>query len=342
MTDHGLVRIFCSYSAADEKLFRHLEEHLSPLKRSGMVFIWSNRQIQPGADWMAETVRELEAADLILLLVSSSFLNSDFCHDVELSGALEKAERREAIVIPVLLKPCEWNRTVLQNFRCLPRNERPIRKWRLPDEGLLEVAKGIRETVENIRRTKKQKHQGTASTARADAELGPSTETAPFEATPPIADRDEVLEYRTSKDLTAPTKDADDILADPTLTDGEPESHPDINAEIVVEYLLDELGWKLMGSAGLVISQMDETNATGWYMDQYEIHNVEHDPRSDRLSFRATLHFSGDQLEGRMWYGDAITVELSGNAQYHEGEWSLDDYQIEHCWTNTYMDDVPC
>ena len=45
---------------------------------------------------------------MILLLVSADFLASDFCHEVELARALERHDRNEAHVIPIILRPCDW------------------------------------------------------------------------------------------------------------------------------------------------------------------------------------------------------------------------------------------
>ena len=48
------------------------------------------------------------AADIILLLVSSDFLNSDSCYDIEMKRALERHTQGDAKVITIILKPCLW------------------------------------------------------------------------------------------------------------------------------------------------------------------------------------------------------------------------------------------
>ena len=64
------VRVFVSYSHKDESLVHELENHLSVLRRAGVIADWSNRRIAMGADWHREISTALEAADLILLLLS--------------------------------------------------------------------------------------------------------------------------------------------------------------------------------------------------------------------------------------------------------------------------------
>jgi hypothetical protein len=60
-----------------------LDKHLGVLKQENIIKIWWDRQILPGSNWNQEILRELEAADLILLLISANFLNSQFCYQKE-------------------------------------------------------------------------------------------------------------------------------------------------------------------------------------------------------------------------------------------------------------------
>jgi len=70
--------IFYSYSHRDEHLRTKLEEHLSILKWQGLLTTWHDRKIQPGQAWETAIDNQLESADIVLLLVSSSFLAFDY------------------------------------------------------------------------------------------------------------------------------------------------------------------------------------------------------------------------------------------------------------------------
>jgi len=65
------------------------------------------RQAHSGQEWAPEIIRQLDEADIILLLITSSFFGSEFIGRVELARALERHHRDEAIVIPVVLKPAD-------------------------------------------------------------------------------------------------------------------------------------------------------------------------------------------------------------------------------------------
>ncbi|HYO80880.1 MAG TPA: toll/interleukin-1 receptor domain-containing protein, partial [Bryobacteraceae bacterium] len=120
------IQLFCSYSHADDALRRELEKHLDPLRREQLVQLWSDRRIGPGEDWAGEIDTHLERADIILLLVSSDFLASDYCMDIELRRALERHSRGEASVIPVILRPVDWQSSCLGSLQALPPNAEPI------------------------------------------------------------------------------------------------------------------------------------------------------------------------------------------------------------------------
>src|SRR5512147_326229 len=102
------ISLFYSYSHKDEALRDELETHLSLLRRQGFLSGWHDRRIAAGTEWAGQIDHHLEAADVILLLVSSDFLASDYCWDVETRRAMDRHEAGTARVIPVILRPCDW------------------------------------------------------------------------------------------------------------------------------------------------------------------------------------------------------------------------------------------
>jgi len=84
------VKVFFSYSHEDEKLRDELEKHLKPLERQNKIETWHDRKIDPGTDWRKELDAQLNSADIILLLVSPSFVHSDFCYCTELEQARKR------------------------------------------------------------------------------------------------------------------------------------------------------------------------------------------------------------------------------------------------------------
>ncbi|GHO82608.1 hypothetical protein KSZ_06140 [Dictyobacter formicarum] len=98
------VTLFYSYAREDEALRDELEKHLSPLRRQGIISSWHDRRIQPRVEWAQAIDDQLNAASVILFLISPDFLASDYCYGREMRRALERHEAKKAIVIPVLFR----------------------------------------------------------------------------------------------------------------------------------------------------------------------------------------------------------------------------------------------
>nr|VFK30674.1 MAG: TIR domain-containing protein [Candidatus Kentron sp. MB]VFK34245.1 MAG: TIR domain-containing protein [Candidatus Kentron sp. MB]VFK76609.1 MAG: TIR domain-containing protein [Candidatus Kentron sp. MB] len=145
-----MANIFFSYSHKDEGLRNELEVHLAMLKRQGLIRAWHDRRIGAGKDVHSNISDELESADIILLLVSASFLASDYCYDREMTRALEKDKQRTARVIPVILHPCDWHSAPFGSLRATPPDGKPVSMFANQDEALTQVVKDIRAAVEEL------------------------------------------------------------------------------------------------------------------------------------------------------------------------------------------------
>src|SRR5271157_399858 len=138
----GPLRLFYSYSHKDEALRDELEEALALLKRQGLISGWHDRRIGAGEEWKGVIDKNLEEAQVVLLLVSSSFLASDYCWDVETKRAVERHDRDEAKVIPIILRPCDWQGAPFGKIQALPRDGKAITSWLNRDEAFTDVALG--------------------------------------------------------------------------------------------------------------------------------------------------------------------------------------------------------
>ena len=141
------VEIFCAYAHEDELWLQKLETHLSLLKRQGLISLWYDRLILPGADWTKSIDTHLETASVILLLVSANFLASDYCYSVEMKRALERQEASEARVIPILVRPVDWTHAPFAHLQALPTDGKPLASWRNKETALADIAAGIRRVL---------------------------------------------------------------------------------------------------------------------------------------------------------------------------------------------------
>lgn len=161
------VKVFFSYSHKDEALRDELAIHLSMMKRQGVIEAWHDREISAGSEWANAINDNLEVADMILLLVSANFLASDYCYDKEMTRAMERHETREARVIPIILKPTDWNGAPFGKLQALPKNAKPVTTWQDQDEAFLNIAQGIRRVVEEIAKSKPSSSNASGTTTPA-------------------------------------------------------------------------------------------------------------------------------------------------------------------------------
>jgi hypothetical protein len=145
-----MVRLFFSYSHKDEELRDELEKHLASLKHQGIIDTWHDRCIEAGEEWAKKIDDQLHTADIILLLVSADFIASRYCYDLEMKEALRRHEAREAKVIPVILRSCDWHDLPFGKLQAATRDGRAVVKFPTLDDGFLEVLQAIKAAAKSM------------------------------------------------------------------------------------------------------------------------------------------------------------------------------------------------
>jgi hypothetical protein len=142
------VDVFFSYSHRDEALRDELAAHLKLLERNGVIRGWHDRRIGPGDEWKSAIDANLEKAGIVLLLVSSDFLASDYCYDVEMKRALARRDAGGADVLPIILRDCDWSGAPFAKLQALPKDAKSVTSWANRDAAWKDVATGIRKVAE--------------------------------------------------------------------------------------------------------------------------------------------------------------------------------------------------
>lgn len=145
-----MLSLFFSYSHVDEKYRDELEIHLAMLKRERVISVWHDRRITAGEDIDDKIDANLENADIILLMVSPHFLASDYCYEKEMSLAIEKHNSGKAVVIPVIVHPCDWHNSAFGNLRATPTDGKPISKFPNIHDAYLCVVQDLRLAAERL------------------------------------------------------------------------------------------------------------------------------------------------------------------------------------------------
>ena len=168
----------------DELLRVELEKHLSLLHRQGLIAAWHHRHILAGTDWTEAIDTHLEQASIILLLVSSDFLASNYSYGIEMQRAIARHEAKQALVIPILLRPVDWQGAPFAHLQALPTNAKAITVWTNQDEAMTSVATSLRQAIE---------HPSQLSISTS-ASSSPRIWNLPYSRNPFFTDREEILE----------------------------------------------------------------------------------------------------------------------------------------------------
>jgi TIR domain len=165
------IRIFFCYAHEDEAFLNKIKAHLVPLQRQGLIDLWHDRDISAGTVWEQEINSHLETAQIILLLISSDFIASEYCYSIEMKLAIERHERGEARVIPVILRWVMWKQTPVGRLQALPKDGKPImdRELYTQDYALCDVAEGVYKVVAELN----SKFPNPLSAQLPEPEIGP-------------------------------------------------------------------------------------------------------------------------------------------------------------------------
>jgi hypothetical protein len=139
------LEIFCSYAHKDERFRQGLAESLGQLEQQDLIKSWYDRKIKPGEDWDRVISDKLDSADIILLLISPSFLNSPYCLGVEVQRALKRREEGVS-VIPFVIRVVLWKGSPFKNLEALPTDTdgiKPVTRWRDRDQAFGQVTEAV-------------------------------------------------------------------------------------------------------------------------------------------------------------------------------------------------------
>jgi hypothetical protein len=148
------MKAFISYSHEDEGSLKKLLIHLAALRRQGLIEAWTDHEIHAGGDIDEHVEAAMEEAQLFLLLVSASFINSDYCFEKEFARALERQAAGEVLIVPIIVRECDWKIQELRKFKALPKDGKAVisRHWHSEDEAFANIAEGLRALLEQPER----------------------------------------------------------------------------------------------------------------------------------------------------------------------------------------------
>jgi hypothetical protein len=147
------LKLFVSYSSEDKRRLKALSQHLTILSRRGYIQPWDDRQLIAGEDWEEQIMRELESADIVLLIYSTGSRASSYVQEREIPLALQRQAEGSCTLLVVPLDRDDWDPYVevdrrLGELMTATWQAPPVLKFTPQSDGWLEVEHSIRKAVE--------------------------------------------------------------------------------------------------------------------------------------------------------------------------------------------------
>lgn len=141
-----------AYAPGDEAYVTEFNNHLKLLIKSNSITSWSAQEVKAGEEWQQEVIARIENSDIIFFIVTSMFISSDFCLDIQMKNALAKHKSGETVVVPILANFCDWKSAPFSHLQHLPKNSEPIdsRHWKSKDEAFANIVEEVKRTVKSV------------------------------------------------------------------------------------------------------------------------------------------------------------------------------------------------
>ncbi len=134
--------IFCAAAPSDTRFLAQWERHLLPLIQIGRITVWSELHLMAGSPRLQQIHDHLDQAQVIIFLLSAEFFASDEC-----MALMERALKGSAHVIPLLLRPVDWETSKLTDLACLPANGQFVTTWDNQDQALYTCVDDLRQLL---------------------------------------------------------------------------------------------------------------------------------------------------------------------------------------------------
>jgi hypothetical protein len=178
------ILVYVLADTNDQAISDAILKHLKPIVRDFPlpIEIDSDFSAPPGADRERYQARLFEA-NIVLVLISSDFIDNDTLY-ARNQSVMDRHNRGQTVMIPVLIRNCMWKRTPFARLNVLPRNYQPLNNrqfWNSQDDAIMAVVEDIDRSLNDLAR------QGAIEIAPAPAAAGPTPASATASPRPAVS-----------------------------------------------------------------------------------------------------------------------------------------------------------
>lgn len=145
------MKMFISYSHADISHLELFKKHLATLRRNNELSVWYDKELIAGDILDIEIARNLNNSDIVVFLISVDFLSSFYCYEKELKSVIDQLENSQQRIVPIIVRDCDWHDNLINTFKCITFNDKPIAASSNPDTAWLSVIREIRKVLQSLK-----------------------------------------------------------------------------------------------------------------------------------------------------------------------------------------------
>jgi uncharacterized RDD family membrane protein YckC len=149
----GKILVYFLAAPEEEDEYRAIRKHLTPAVRNSKIpiEIASDYDIPLGED-REKFKQKLLEADIVLALISVDFIDDDEINERN-KKVIERHNNNETILVPILVRNCQWTKTPFIKLSLLPKNLQPLNNkqfWNSDDDALMAVVEDIYEAIDEF------------------------------------------------------------------------------------------------------------------------------------------------------------------------------------------------
>ncbi len=151
MADHPPPpRLWAVHAGADRELFEEFHEHLQGMAQAGFFATLDIHRIPSVNPSVSAIDDKLEAADLVVVLVSAAMLASPWIRSAEILRAIEMHETGQIALMPLVGRACDWDPAPFGGLRSLPEEGGAVKSWSDRDEAWASAARSLRTLIREM------------------------------------------------------------------------------------------------------------------------------------------------------------------------------------------------
>lgn len=138
-----------------QQVITALQGALQFFEKKDLVSIWHKGLIRSGSITAQEIQKHIQAARIILVLMSQELLADSFYNDKNnhIDVIIQRSKQKNVQVIPVLIRPCSWKDSPFKGLNPLPANEIPLLESPRRYRTLQDIAQSVKTHVEEMMET---------------------------------------------------------------------------------------------------------------------------------------------------------------------------------------------